>query len=90
MRMTTLAIATAVAGALAAGAASAQQGPAPKPDFKFEKCYGVAKAGHNDCQTAANSCAGQVRKDMQADAWLYVPAGLCSKIVGGSTEPRKT
>jgi adenylate cyclase len=28
--------------------ALAQTGPAKKPDFKFEKCYGVAKAGSND------------------------------------------
>ena len=89
MRTTTLAIATAVAGAIVAGTASAQQGPAPKPDFKFEKCYGVAKAGKNDCQTSTNSCAGQVKHDMQADGWLYVPAGLCGKIVGGSLEPKK-
>ena len=37
---TTMALAAAVAGVLAAGTASAQQGPAPKPEFKFEKCYG--------------------------------------------------
>ena len=23
-----------------------------KPDYKYEKCYGVVKAGNNDCQTA--------------------------------------
>ena len=84
MRTTTLAIATAVAGALVAGTASAQQGPAPKPDFKFEKCYGVAKAGKNDCQTKHSSCAATAKKDSQRDAWLSVPKGSCEKIVGGS------
>ncbi len=88
MRTTTLAIATAVAGAIVAGTASAQQGPAPKPDFKFEKCYGVVKAGKNDCQTGTNSCAGTAKRDMQPDAWLYVPAGVCDKIVGGSLEKK--
>ena len=24
-----------------------------------EKCYGVAKAGKNDCQTVSHSCAGR-------------------------------
>jgi uncharacterized membrane protein len=95
MKTTTLAIATALAGAIAApallaGGAAAQSGPAPKPDFKFEKCYGVVKAGHNDCQTANSSCAGTSKRDMQADAWLYVPAGVCSKIAGGSPEPKKS
>ena len=84
LRTTTLAIATAVAGAIAAGTAAAQSGPAPKPDFKFEKCYGVAKAGKNDCQTASNSCAGTSEKDRQADAFVSLPKGLCSKIAGGS------
>ena len=49
-----------------------------------EKCYGIAKAGKNDCQTASHSCAGMATKDGQADSWIYVPAGTCAKIVGGS------
>jgi uncharacterized membrane protein len=66
----------------------AQAGPAPKPKFDAEKCYGVAKAGKNDCQTANSSCAGTSRRDGQKDAWIYVPAGSCDKLVGGSTQPR--
>ena len=68
---------------------NAQSGPAPKPKFEAEKCYGVAKAGKNDCQTANSSCAGTSKRDAQADAWLYVPAGSCSKIVGGQLEAKK-
>ena len=67
----------------------AQSGPAPKPKFDAEKCYGLAKAGKNDCQTASSSCAGTSKKDGQADAWLYVPAGTCGKIVGGLLEAKK-
>ena len=63
--------------------ASAQSGPAPKPDYKFEKCYGVVKAGSNDCQTATSSCAGTSKRDNQVDAWVYLPAGTCGKIAGG-------
>ncbi|WP_119419324.1 BufA1 family periplasmic bufferin-type metallophore [Desertibaculum subflavum] len=78
---TALTLASAVAAALAIAAAS----PSLAQDKK-EKCYGVSKAGQNDCQTATSSCAGTAKKDAQKDAWIYVPAGLCGKIVGGSTK----
>lgn len=52
-----------------------------------EKCYGIVKAGMNDCATAKQSCAGSATKDRQGDAFLFVPQGLCSKIVGGSLSP---
>jgi uncharacterized membrane protein len=60
----------------------AQAQPAPTPTFKAEKCYGIAKAGKNDCQTSNSACAGTSKKDNQADAWIYVPAGTCDRIVG--------
>jgi len=50
---------------------------------KTEKCYGIAKAGSNDCKTASNSCAGHSTKD--GEGFVAVPAGTCAKIVGGST-----
>jgi len=81
-------VASAMAAALSfALQASAQ--PAPKPKFEAEKCYGVAKAGKNDCQTANSSCAGTSKRDQQGDAWIYMPAGACEKLVGGSTQPKK-
>src|SRR2546423_5966977 len=64
-------------------------GPAPKPKFEAEKCYGISKAGKNDCQTANSSCAGTSKRDNQGDAWIYIPAGSCDKVVGGSKEPKK-
>ncbi len=66
----------------------AQSGPAPKPKFEAEKCYGMAKAGKNDCQTASSSCAGTSKKDGQGDAWIYTPAGTCDKLVGGSLKSK--
>lgn len=51
---------------------------------EMEKCYGVATAGKNDCQTATSSCAGTSSSDRQADAFIAVPAGTCGKIAGGS------
>lgn len=82
---TRLLIASAVAAAMAAPiVASAQGGPAPVPQFKAEKCYGISKAGKNDCQTGASSCAGTSKRDAQKDAWIFVPAGSCERIVGAS------
>jgi uncharacterized membrane protein len=87
---TRLWIASAVAAAFAMPLVSgAQSGPAPAPKFEHEKCYGIAKAGKNDCQTANSSCAGTSKRDQQGDAWIYMPAGSCDKLVGGSKEPKK-
>lgn len=55
---------------------------------KTEKCYGIVKAGMNDCATATASCAGSAAKDGQPDAYVFVPKGLCEKIVGGSLKPK--
>ena len=86
-RLTTTTLASALLGAAALATValgSAQAGPAEVPAFDNEKCFGVAKAGKNDCQTANSSCAGTSSADAQKDAWLYVPAGTCERIVGGS------
>ena len=48
-----------------------------------EQCFGVAKAGKNDCATKTSSCAGTSTKDGQKDAFIAVPKGMCEKIVGG-------
>ncbi|HYB40962.1 MAG TPA: DUF2282 domain-containing protein [Candidatus Methylomirabilis sp.] len=89
MKKTQVVIASAIVAALSMPwSSSAQSGPAPKPKYDSEKCYGVAKAGKNDCQTANSSCAGTSRRDGQKDAWVYVPAGTCEKLVGGNMQPR--
>ncbi len=54
-----------------------------------EKCYGIVKAGMNDCATATASCASSATKDKQKDAFIFLPKGVCEKIVGGSLEPLK-
>jgi uncharacterized membrane protein len=81
-------IGSALAAATTLGASAAFAGPAAQPEFSFEKCYGVVKAGQNDCQTATHSCAGTSTMDNQGDAWVYVPAGTCAKLAGGSNEPK--
>jgi uncharacterized membrane protein len=91
MKASTMALASALVGSVAMSAvAVAQTGPAPKPEYKFEKCYGVVKAGKNDCQTATHSCAGSSKQDAAHDSWVYVPTGTCDKLVGGSLEPKKS
>ena len=90
MKKTHLFIASAMVAALALPVASSgQAGPAPKPKFEAEKCYGVAKAGKNDCQTANSSCAGTSKRDKQGDAWIYVPKGTCDRVVDGSLQAKK-
>jgi uncharacterized membrane protein len=64
--------------------ASAQAAPVAQPAGS-EKCFGIAKAGKNDCAaTGSNSCAGQATKDMDKAAYVYLPAGLCAKIAGAT------
>lgn len=83
------AVITAVAAALSVPYFTmAQAAPAPAPKFEAEKCYGVVKAGKNDCQTANTSCAGTSKRDNQGDAWVYMPKGSCDKLVGASLQPR--
>ena len=60
-----------------------------KPTYKYEKCYGVARAGLNDCFFSGNSCAGTVSQDNDPHAWVYLPQGTCKKISGGTLEPAK-
>jgi uncharacterized membrane protein len=77
-------IASALAAAIA-GPSLVSAAPAPEPTFKAEKCYGIAKAGKNDCaSTGNNSCAGTSRVDADPRAWIYVPEGYCERIVAGS------
>lgn len=53
----------------------------------MEKCFGIAKAGANDCGTASHSCSGEAKINGDKKEWINVPQGLCNKIVGGSTKP---
>ena len=78
----------AAAAAVAIGGVATALAQASAPDFTAEKCYGVAKAGSNDCaSTGNNSCAGTSRVDGDRAAWIFVPTGVCAKIVNGTTDP---
>ena len=84
---TRLLVASAVAAALAVPLVSSA-GPAPQPKFEAEKCYGITRAGRNDCETRMSSCAGTSKRDAQKDAWIYVPKGTCERVVGGALQPK--
>lgn len=85
---TQLVVSSALAAALAMGLVgqAAAQDKAAK-----EKCYGIAKAGQNDCAnlTGSHSCAGQSTKDNAVDEWKYVAKGECKKAGGMSAEEAK-
>jgi uncharacterized membrane protein len=66
----------------------ADQTLAASKEKKVEKCYGIAKAGKNDCQTSTSACAGTAEKDAKPDAFVILPTGTCQKIVGGTLEPK--
>jgi uncharacterized membrane protein len=72
-----------------AAAHSALGASADSSTASTEKCYGVVKAGMNDCATATASCAGSATKDNQPDAFVFMPTGLCDKLVGGHLKPEK-
>jgi len=61
---------------------------AMNPNLKkgFEKCYGVSKAGKNDCvsKVRKHACSGMSKVDSDKNEWVKVPKGLCMKLVGGS------
>jgi uncharacterized membrane protein len=81
-------VAVAVAAASSLPPPPANAGQAAAPPFRAEKCYGIAAAGQNDCQTATHSCAGEAKIAAEGASWIYVPAGTCAKIVGGSLTPK--
>lgn len=85
-----LIITSALAAAIAVPALLTAQKPVEAPSWKAEKCYGIAKAGKNDCaSTGANSCGGSSKVSGDKKAWIYVPAGYCERIVGGSLTAAK-
>lgn len=63
--------------------------PATSGDVKMEKCYGIVKAGMNECGTAVHPCEGVAKTDNHPSEWIFVPEGTCKKIVNGKTEPPK-
>jgi uncharacterized membrane protein len=81
---------SALASVLALGLLSGAQAADDKAAGK-EKCFGIAKAGQNDCAnlSGTHSCAGQSKAESGADEWKYVAKGTCAKLGGKSAEEAK-
>ena len=84
--MNKLLIGAALAGALTASVANA--GDMGKMPEGKEKCYGIAKAGKNDCASAkkgGHACAGHAEKDNDGNEWKFVNKGECEAMKGSLT-----
>ena len=86
-----LLIRSAYASVVALGMLSAAYAGPVAPDPSKDKCFGVAKAGQNDCASASgsHSCAGTATKDKDPGDWKYVEKGTCEKMGGMMTPPKK-
>jgi uncharacterized membrane protein len=85
-----LAVSSALASVLAlglGGAASAQDMDGKGKD----KCYGIAKAGQNDCAnlSGTHACAGLSKANNDAADWKYVAKGTCKEMKGLSEAEAK-
>ena len=56
-----------------------------------EKCFGIAKAGQNDCASldGSHSCAGQSKVDMDKGEWKFVAKGTCKGMKGLTQDEAK-
>jgi len=68
------------------GAAILSASSAPAFAKKMEKCYGVVKAGKNDCssKSGSHSCAGSAKTDGDKGEWILVKKGTCERLVNGT------
>ncbi len=80
----------ALLAATAATLISLTLASAPVAAQEKEKCFGIAKAGQNDCANASgtHSGAGQSKVDMDKGEWKYVAKGTCEKMKGSLMAPK--
>lgn len=81
----------ALIAATAAAVMSLSMVVVPAAAQEKEKCFGIAKAGQNDCASVngVHSCAGQSKVDMDKMEWKYVAKGTCKSMKGLSLEEAK-
>jgi uncharacterized membrane protein len=87
-----LVVSSALASVMALGLATHAGAQTMKDDSKGkEKCYGIAKAGQNDCAnlSGTHSCAGLTKADNSPDDWKYVAKGTCKNLKGLTAEEAK-
>ena len=81
----------AMIAATAAAVMSMSMLAVPAAAQEKEKCFGIAKAGQNDCASTSgsHSCAGQSKVDMDKSEWKYVAKGTCKTMKGLTAEEAK-
>ena len=84
----TSATVTAISSLLTLGAAALASPSFAADKVEMEKCYGVVKAGKNDCAGPAHACAGQAKVDSGGKEFVTVPKGTCARLTGGSLTPK--
>jgi len=84
-------VSSALASALALGLVGQVAAQDMGKDKAKEKCYGIAKAGQNDCAnlSGSHSCAGQAKVDNAPDEWKYVAKGTCKAMKGMTADEAK-
>ena len=83
MKKTSAAV-TAISSLLTLGAAALATPSFAADKVEMEKCYGVVKAGKNDCAGPAHACAGQAKVDSGGKEFVALPKGTCVRLAGGS------
>ena len=84
----TRATVTAISSLLTLGAAALASPSFAADKVEMEKCYGVVKAGKNDCAGPAHACAGQAKADSGGKEFVTLPKGTCARLTGGSLTPK--
>jgi uncharacterized membrane protein len=84
MNTKTAILAAAIGGLVAVAGPAFAADDSKNASAPTEKCYGVVKAGKNQCAGAAHSCEGLSKKDSDAKEWVKLPKGTCERLVGGS------
>ena len=77
---------TIVTAAIAGAFALTGLGLAQAQEDDLEKCYGVVKAGKNDCAGPGHTCQGQAAADSDANEFILVPNGTCERLVNGEVK----
>ena len=85
MNQRRIVISSALATVLAMGVV------APAAAQSKDKCFGIAKAGQNDCAnlSGTHSCAGQSKVDNDVGEWKYVAKGTCKEMNGLTADEAK-
>jgi uncharacterized membrane protein len=83
-------ITAAIASLLALGLASPSPAQSPPAAPATEKCFGVAKAGQNDCATGKHACATLTKVDRDPDDWKMIAKGTCEKLGGKLEQVKKS